>query len=1244
MRTAKLKSIRILALTAVIVITGGVLAQGANINSYLQSFVASNNMIGALLKSTGIAAEPTTVETVEDNAVLAVKTWSGQAGDNDWTSNLNWEGIGGAGADDDLVFPISPSGGLPSHNNFAVNTQFRSILLQDSRYSISGNQILLTAGISSTASNGITSDVPDFSPNIILDANQTFSTANKDLNLDGVINLDGRTLNVTTGNGDINFNGLINGTGNLNIAGNATIIGNSSGFGSTEIDSGRLSVNSPGAIGNVNLNGGTLQGTGTVGAITANAANGGVINPGLNNGTGNTGVLTTTGASTLNAATTLEIQMFGTTAGTQFDQLRANGSNINLGGANLDLIVGFTPNIGQQFTIVTQLGTGDLTGQFAQGTVINSSGNIFSITYSVNGAVLTYQGNTLTWDGSSSSNWGTAANWDANVAPSNGSAGMNLVFPTGTQNLNNSNNVGGLTLGSIQITGAGYQIFGNAINLSGGISDSSNGNTTFDPDLIFTANQTFSKTGTDNFTMFGNLNMGLFRLTVNGTGTMLIPSNVVGNNTGGGHIAIEKNGTGILSLSGFANNYSGQTRVNAGTLFIGDNSSLGSTLNIQDKTVIASGASLRIATANYQSNENFDLNGAGVSGQGAIFSDSCVTCVLNGDISILSNTVIGTPGNSTISFNGDIFSGATLTKTGTGTLVFNAGATNFAGSTVVTAGKIIVNGFQQNNAVALDGGTVGGNGAIGALSGNGTVAPGTSAGILTVSGTANLSSTTLNIELNGATAGTEHDRLVVTGTTNLTGANLTGSLGFTPIGGQQFTIIQSTGAITGQFAQGNSVNIGGTTFGITYNTNSVVVTAPGQTPTINGTVTYGNAIGAPTPRFVSNVTITGTGSPNVVTTTDAPGANAGQYSLTGFGAGSYTVTPTKTGGINGITSFDAARVAQHAAGPPFTALTGNQLVVADVSGNGAISSFDAGMIAKFVAGPPFTSPGVGTTATWRFNPANKNYASITSSISDEDYSALLMGEVSGNWTNTGARPFDGKQSAVSSEQDAVSKRIGLERGISVELPTVSASTGNEIVVPVSVQGVANKGVIAYEFNLKYDSSVIQPHNEPIELKGTVSDKLSYAVNAEKPGLLRVAVYGVTPIESDGVLLNLKFTAVGSPGSVSPLSFERILLNEDEFITKVNGQVELSNDDSVKGEISGRLLTTFGEPIPKTGITLTDTTGQIRSAVSNELGEYRFASLQVGQTCTIRIDSTRYMFTPLTISISDRIVNVDMIAR
>jgi hypothetical protein len=314
---------------------------------------------------------------------------------------------------------------------------------------------------------------------------------------------------------------------------------------------------------------------------------------------------------------------------------------------------------------------------------------------------------------------------------------------------------------------------------------------------------------------------------------------------------------------------------------------------------------------------------------------------------------------------------------------------------------------------------------------------------------------------------------------------------------------------------------------------------------ISGTVTYGNAIGAPSPRYVSNVTVTGAGSPTVMTTTNAPGPTAGQYSLTGFGSGSYTVTPTKATGVNSITSFDAAKIAQHVAG--IGLLTGNALVAADVSGNNMVSSFDAAQIAKYVVNaPPF-----GNAGQWRFytvanvpfpvgsTPTSRSYSSISSSISGEDYTGLLIGEVSGNWTNTGARPVNGAP----------------ERAVRVELPNIETSVGKEIVVPVTVGNAASKGVISYEFDLRFDPSVIQPTADVADVKRTASRALSVVTNATEPGLLRVVVFGALPIDENGVLLNLRFMAFGAAGSTSPISFERIMLNEGEpRVSAADGKV------------------------------------------------------------------------------------------
>jgi hypothetical protein len=297
--------------------------------------------------------------------------------------------------------------------------------------------------------------------------------------------------------------------------------------------------------------------------------------------------------------------------------------------------------------------------------------------------------------------------------------------------------------------------------------------------------------------------------------------------------------------------------------------------------------------------------------------------------------------------------------------------------------------------------------------------------------------------------------------------------------------------------------------------------APTPTPSpalISGTVTYGNASGSP--RSVPNVLVSGVGSVAVSTSTNS----GGTYTLSGFGSGAYIVSPSKTDGQNGITSFDAARIAQHVAG--INPLTGNALIVADTSGNGSISSFDAAQIARYaVALPPYGSAG-----TWIFSPASRNYASVGGSVTGEDYTALLMGEVSGNWTSAAARVASGR---------------GPERNSYINAPTLAVKTGESMTIPLNIQGPMPAGVISYEFTLRYDPSVIAPLADPVGIERTASRGRFIAYNSAERGVLRVAVYGTAPMERAGILLNLKFTAVGKPSTASPLIWERFMLNESE---------------------------------------------------------------------------------------------------
>jgi hypothetical protein len=247
-----------------------------------------------------------------------------------------------------------------------------------------------------------------------------------------------------------------------------------------------------------------------------------------------------------------------------------------------------------------------------------------------------------------------------------------------------------------------------------------------------------------------------------------------------------------------------------------------------------------------------------------------------------------------------------------------------------------------------------------------------------------------------------------------------------------------------------------------------------------------------------------------------------------------------------------------------TITSNNKKIAADTSGNGVISSNDAALIARFVAG--LGAP-IGNTNQWRFFVPNPTFpigsSATTRSYTDpignptgEDFIGILIGEVSGNWTPNAARPAERRQETGDGRQETKGSG-GAARGIAVELPEVTADVGKEIVLPVNVQGISGKDVISYEFDLRYDPLVMQPADGLVDLKGTASRGLSFVTNANEPGLLRVVVYGAYPIDEDGVLVNLRFTAVGAAGSVSAISFERIMFNEGEpRVTVANGKVEL----------------------------------------------------------------------------------------
>jgi hypothetical protein len=205
----------------------------------------------------------------------------------------------------------------------------------------------------------------------------------------------------------------------------------------------------------------------------------------------------------------------------------------------------------------------------------------------------------------------------------------------------------------------------------------------------------------------------------------------------------------------------------------------------------------------------------------------------------VGTTAFVTVNTGTLLLSGPV-SGGELNVSGqpSGTVVLTGSSTN---SLLHLAGfaSVFVNGSQPLTPAQVNGGILGGTGTVGPVTAVdlGYVQPGTAAtGILTAQGDSTLGcNSTFRSRLTGPTAAAGYDRFVVAGTLTIqpsTGRICQGvRLELSPAGpvslGETFTILQTTGSLTGTFASvpdGTVVTADCQNFRVNYTANAVVAT------------------------------------------------------------------------------------------------------------------------------------------------------------------------------------------------------------------------------------------------------------------------------------------------------------------------------------------------------------------------------------------------------------------------------------
>jgi len=118
----------------------------------------------------------------------------------------------------------------------------------------------------------------------------------------------------------------------------------------------------------------------------------------------------------------------------------------------------------------------------------------------------------------------------------------------------------------------------------------------------------------------------------------------------------------------------------------------------------------------------------------------------------------------------------------------------------------------------------------------------------------------------------------------------------------------------------------------------------------------------------------------------------------------------------------------------------------------------------------------------------------------------------------------------------------LAHGATLDMPLdAGAAPGATTVVPIGISNAA--GILGTDIVIAFDAPVLTAVSVA---KTPLSQPHTLIVNLSTPGVVRISLFGATPLSGGGTLLNMTVHSEGPAGANGPLRFSSVMLNEGQI--------------------------------------------------------------------------------------------------